>query len=61
MGRLVSYFQEVKVELTKVTWPKKDEVARLTLLVFAFSGIVAIYLGGLDFGFTKILESVVSR
>ena len=49
------------MELTKVTWPKREEVIRLTVLVFACSAVVAAYLGALDYGFTKLLEIVVSR
>jgi len=55
------YFVGVKTELGKVTWPKKEEVIRLTLLVFVTAGIVAAYVGGLDFTFTKLLGLIVAR
>lgn len=57
----INYLKEVKVELSKVVWPSREEVLRLTLIVFIISGIVGAYLGLLDFGFTKILETVVAR
>ena len=53
---IVSYLKEVRLELSKVTWPKKQEVIKLTLIVFVISGIVAGYMGGLDYLFTKGLE-----
>lgn len=56
-----NYFKEVRLELGKVTWPKKDEVIRLTLIVFIFSAIVGLYLGSLDLTFTKIMESILAR
>jgi len=59
--RFSNYIKDVIHELKQVVWPKKDAVVKLTLIVFFFSGIVAIYLGGLDFGFTKLLEYLVSR
>lgn len=55
----IDFLKEVRTELKKVTWPKKEEVIRLTLVVFIFSAIAAIYLGGLDLAFTKILESLI--
>jgi preprotein translocase SecE subunit len=56
---IVSFFKEVKLELSKVTWPKKQEVTKLTIIVFAISGIVAGYMGGLDYLFTKSLALLV--
>ncbi len=53
------YFSEVKLELSKVVWPKKQEVVRLTLVVLSISAIVGIYLGGIDYLFTKLLESLI--
>ncbi|MFC1625237.1 preprotein translocase subunit SecE [Patescibacteria group bacterium] len=61
MNKVKNYLKEVKLELSKVTWPKKDQVIKLTLIVFIISGIVAIYVGGLDFIFTKALEFIVRR
>jgi preprotein translocase subunit SecE len=59
--RLVNYFTEVKVELSKVIWPKRDEVIRLTLVIFIISTVVGAYVGGLDYGLTKVLEYAVAR
>jgi preprotein translocase subunit SecE len=58
---VINYLKEVRVELSKITWPKKDQVIKLTLIVFIISGIVAIYLGVLDFSFTKLLELLVIK
>ena len=61
MEKVLGYFSEVGAELSKVTWPKRQEVVRLTLVVFAISVIVAFYVGGLDYVFTKLLEAIVAR
>lgn len=53
------FLSEVKGELLKVTWPTKNEVIRLTLVVIIISLIVGAFLGGLDFIFTKIIELVL--
>ena len=59
--KVTNYLSEVRVELSKVIWPKRQEVVRLTLVVLAISVIVGTYLGVWDFVFTKILEVVISR
>jgi len=57
----VSFFGEVKSELTKVSWPGKDQVVRLTAVVIIISLIVGIFVGLLDFSFTKIVEFLVKK
>lgn len=61
MKAAIDYFSEVKLELSKVTWPTRDNVTKLTLIVFVISAIVAAYVGGLDFLFTKLLGVLISR
>jgi preprotein translocase subunit SecE len=57
----IKYLSEVRVELSRITWPKRDEVIRLTALVIAVSVIVSVYTGGLDVLFTKLIEFLISR
>jgi preprotein translocase subunit SecE len=57
---VVSYLREVRLELTKVTWPKKNDIIKLTLIVLIISTILGAYLGFLDFTFTKLLKVFLS-
>lgn len=57
----VTYLKEVRLELTKVVWPKRDQVVKLTLVILIISVAVGAYLGALDFAFTKLLEVVILR
>lgn len=59
MKSVIAYFQGVRFELSKVVWPKREEVIKLTLIVFIISGFVGAYLGGLDYLFTKLLELLI--
>jgi len=59
--QLTTYINEVRAELIKVVWPKREEVVRLTLIVILISGIVGAYLGVLDFALTKLLELLISQ
>jgi preprotein translocase subunit SecE len=55
----VKFLRETYDELKKVVWPTRQEVIRLTAVVIAISVIVGLYIGGLDYGFTKITELIV--
>ena len=61
MKPVLLYINEVKLEISKVTWPKRHDVVKLTLVVIIITVIVGLYVGGLDFGFTKLLEVVVRK
>lgn len=61
MQKIIAYFTEVKGEISKVVWPTKDQVVRLTLIVLVFSAIVGTYLGTLDYILTKVLEVLIAR
>jgi len=52
---LLTYLQEVRVELTKVTWPTRAEATHLTLIILGASLAVGLYVGGLDVVFTNLL------
>ena len=56
MSKIISFVQEAKQELHRVEWPTRKETIKLTLAVIFVSLIVAVYLGALDYGFTKVLE-----
>ena len=52
---LISYLKEVKVELAKVSWPTRQEAVKLTTIIIVSSILVGLYIGGLDFTFTRLL------
>lgn len=53
---ITNFLKEIKLEIKKVNWPRKKETARDTLIVIGVSIVVAIFLGGIDFIFTRILN-----
>ncbi|KKS95927.1 MAG: hypothetical protein UV71_C0002G0037 [Microgenomates group bacterium GW2011_GWC1_43_13] len=61
MKSVVSFFSEVRSELSRVTWPKRDDVVKLTFIVFLISGAIGLYVGGLDYLFTRILTLVITK
>ena len=58
MTRLRRYFDEVASELRKVSWPTREQVRNLTVLVFAISFVVGLYITVLDVIFRGIVGFV---
>ena len=56
---MIGFLRQVSGELTKVTFPSREDVIRLTLLVIIISIIVGLYLGALDYVFLLGLEYLI--
>jgi preprotein translocase subunit SecE len=53
--RIRRYLDEVASELRKVSWPTREQVRNLTVLVFAISFVVGLYITALDFVFRFLI------
>lgn len=58
MKSAVQFLHEVKGELSKVVWPKFDELIGSTIIVLVLVTIFAIYLGVLDFGLSQVAQYI---
>jgi preprotein translocase subunit SecE len=59
--RIRRYLDEVWSELKKVSWPTRDQVRNLTVLVFAISLVVGVYITILDTifrGFISVIQGI---
>jgi len=61
MKKLIKYIKDSMIEMKKVTWPSRKEALNYTVLIVIITIAVAIFLGSLDFIFSKILEIVVNN
>jgi len=52
---LVQFAQECWSELQKVTWPSRETVIRLTIIVVAISALIAAYIFLFDNLFTIVI------
>ena len=60
MSRIRRFINESWSELKKVSWPTREQVRNLTVLVFAVSFVVGLYITVLDLifqGFVGFLAS----
>jgi preprotein translocase subunit SecE len=53
------WFNETIGELRKVNWPTRKEAINLTIIVLVVTFAMAIFLGGLDFIFTKLMALII--
>ncbi len=58
MTRIRNYFDEVWSELRKVSWPTREHVRNLTVLVFAISLVVGIYIAFWDAIFQNLIAFI---
>jgi preprotein translocase subunit SecE len=54
------YISETIGELRKVTWPTRKEATNLTIIVLAVTLTVGIYLGLMDFIFSRFFALLFS-
>ncbi len=59
MAGITNFLKDVKLELSRVNWPTKQQTIKYTGAVVILSLVVAGFLGALDFVFTYILNRFV--
>ncbi|MDD5530248.1 MAG: preprotein translocase subunit SecE [bacterium] len=59
MGKIKILFNEVKVELSRASWPKKEELWGSTWIVIAVSMLLAIIIGAMDIFFSYMIGKVL--
>jgi preprotein translocase subunit SecE len=55
-GNPLNFVRDVRSELRKVAWPNQRETINLTAVVIAFSVVVGLFLGGVDFLFQEFFR-----
>ena len=51
--------RDTRAELRKVTWPTREQVVRLTVVVSAASFAVGVFLGAVDYFFEVVFKVVL--
>jgi preprotein translocase subunit SecE len=56
---IVRYFKDTRAEISKVTWPTREEGLRLTWVVLVVTVISTIAIFGIDFLFGLLIRLIV--
>ena len=54
MRKIIRFFNEVRTELGKVSWPTPKQTINLTIVVVIVSIVISLYVGGIDLLLAKI-------
>jgi len=57
--RALKFLREVRTEISKVTWPTRDELLSSTFIVIAFSVAFSLFVGAFDLLFSFIIRQVL--
>lgn len=58
MNSFIRYIQQVRAELTKVTWPSNKEAIMYTALVVGVSAVIALFVAAVDFGIINAISTI---
>jgi preprotein translocase subunit SecE len=56
---LKEYIKDVRVEMTKVSWPPRAELRESTIVVIVMVVIVSIFIGIVDRGLSFAFEALI--
>ena len=56
--RARNYVSDVQGEFNKITWPPQPEWVNGTIAVLVVVGLIATYLGIVDFGLSRVMQAV---
>ncbi|PLS15526.1 preprotein translocase subunit SecE [Bacillus sp. M6-12] len=59
MNRLTDFFGGVGREMKKVSWPRKKELTRYTVIVLTTVTIMAVFFAVIDLGISSIIRLVL--
>ncbi|MGD8627873.1 MAG: preprotein translocase subunit SecE [bacterium] len=57
--RIKKFLKEVRVELTKVTWPTPSELRATTTVVIITAFIMMVFIGLVDFGLGLLIGALL--
>lgn len=60
MGKISGFLKSVVGEMRKVSWPKKQQLTRYTIVVLLTVVFMAVYFGIVDLGISSLMEWYVN-
>jgi preprotein translocase subunit SecE len=61
MNKFIQYLKDVRSEMAKVSWPKRNEVTGATVLVVILSIVMSLFVWACDWALMKVVGLVLNR
>lgn len=56
MGKITGFFKDVVSEMRKVSWPRRKQLTRYTIVVLTTVIFMALYFALTDLGISSVIE-----
>ncbi|MBL0691029.1 MAG: preprotein translocase subunit SecE [SAR324 cluster bacterium] len=56
---IITFFKDCRTELTKTTWPDRNQVVRLTGIVFFVCAVMMVFFLVIDFGLSNLIRFIL--
>ncbi|MCM8769655.1 MAG: preprotein translocase subunit SecE [Candidatus Omnitrophica bacterium] len=53
------YLNDVRLELSKVSWPTRQQLKLTTIIVIVFMIVAGVYIGLIDVIFSKVISLII--
>ncbi len=60
MNKILTFLNEVKAEIRKITWPSRDDLIGTVIIVCILTITFAALLGAMDAGFGALIKRLIS-
>lgn len=57
--KIVNFFKDVVKEMSKVTWPTREELMEQTKIVIIVTLIIAVFTWAVDTGISYLLKAIL--
>ncbi len=60
-NKTAQFFNDIKLEMSKVSWPNKDELIGSTIIVIVSLAILSLFIGMCDLFLSKLVNVIMTR
>jgi len=60
-NKIVGFFNDVKLEMGKVSWSTKDELIGSTIVVIVSLAVLSVFIGICDVVLSSVVNLIMSR
>ena len=60
-NKVAGFFNDIKLEMSKVSWPTRDELIGSTIIVMVSLAILSMFIGICDLFLSKIVNVIMTR